>query len=144
MDVVKHILRHVKKTTNYGIFFKTRATLTLSAFTDTDYLGCVETRQSTRGYVFNLANGDISWSSKSQSTVSDSTTEAEYKALNDVSKEVVYLRRLLSELGVSPATTALDLASHNEAKYHDLIHASSPIQQNTAKYWSTLGQPRFH
>lgn len=60
MDVVKHILRYVKKTMDYGIFFKTQAALTLLDFTDADYLGCVKTRQSTEGYVFNLAIGAIS------------------------------------------------------------------------------------
>lgn len=52
-------------------------------------------RWSTGGHVFTLADGAISWSSKWQATISDSTTEAEYKTLSEAIKEAVYLNKLL-------------------------------------------------
>lgn len=103
LDAVTHILRYIKATLDYGISFQRSNTLTLEGYTDADYLGCLDTRRSTSGYVFKLAAGPISWASKCQPTISDSTTKAEYKALSEATKEAVYLRRLLLELGSLPA-----------------------------------------
>lgn len=98
LEAVKHILRYLKGTINYGILYKSNAPLDLHGYTDAAYLDCLEMRRSTGGYLFKLADGPISWSSKRQDTVSDSTTEAEYKALSIGAKEAVYLRRLLLEI----------------------------------------------
>ncbi len=48
---------------------------------DADYAGNVDGRRSTSGYVFMMAGGPVSWSSKLQSVVAQSTTESEYIAL---------------------------------------------------------------
>lgn len=37
------ILQYIKKTIDFNIFFKTKAKLSLSGFTDVDYLGCIKT-----------------------------------------------------------------------------------------------------
>src|SRR5271154_1801352 len=56
-------------------------------------------RRSTTGYIFYLSEGVISWSSKRQATVALSSTEAEYMALTQATKEAIWLRTLLDELG---------------------------------------------
>ena len=61
--------------------------------------GDIETRGSTSGYVFQIQNNTVSWRSKRQTSVSRSTTEAEYIALSLASQEIVWLRRLLSNIG---------------------------------------------
>nr|GEW98422.1 retrovirus-related Pol polyprotein from transposon TNT 1-94 [Tanacetum cinerariifolium] len=55
--------------------------------------------KSTTGYVFALWGGTVSWVSKLQSVVAMSTTEAEYVAVAQASKEAVWLKMLLEELG---------------------------------------------
>ena len=68
-------------------------------YADANYAGCVDTRRSTGGHVF-LHNGvAVSWSSKLQSTVALSSTEAEYIAAAAAVKEAMWSRQLLSELG---------------------------------------------
>jgi hypothetical protein len=54
---------------------------------------------STSGYVYLLADGAISWSSRKQKTVAQSTTEAEYMALAEASNQATWYRIYLSELG---------------------------------------------
>ena len=55
--------------------------------------------RSTAGYVFLLSGGAISWSSKRQPTVALSSTEAEYMAATHASKEALWLKRFVTELG---------------------------------------------
>ena len=47
-----------------------------------------------------LANGAVSWMSKKQATVALSTAEAEYIALSAATREAIWLRRLLTDIGV--------------------------------------------
>jgi len=96
---VQRILRYLKGTKDLGITYGGKdANLTLNAYTDADLAGS-EDRRSTSGYVFMLAGGIVSWSAKRQSTVALSTTEAEYMALTQATKEHVWMRTLLRELG---------------------------------------------
>ena len=60
--------------------------------------------RSTAGYVFLLAGGAISWSSKRQQTVAVSSTEAEYMAATHASKEALWLKRFVSDLGWEQST----------------------------------------
>jgi hypothetical protein len=58
---------------------------------DADYAGCIDTRRSTAGFVFKVANGPIGWMSKLQTTVSLLTCEAEYTAACTAGKEAMWL-----------------------------------------------------
>jgi hypothetical protein len=78
-----------------------REMLTLSVFCDSDWGGDTATRKSTSGYIFCMAGGAISWSSKRQAVVSLSSTESEYVGLSLAAKEAVWLRRLVGAIGIS-------------------------------------------
>ena len=79
----------------------------LNGYVDADWASDVNDRKSTSGFVFMLAGGAVCWSSKKQASVALSSTEAEYIAAAHATKEVVWLRRLLSELG-----QAIDVPTH--------------------------------
>ncbi|GKA88247.1 retrovirus-related pol polyprotein from transposon TNT 1-94, partial [Tanacetum coccineum] len=79
-EAVKRILRYIKGTSDVAL--------------------CdLDGSKSTTGYVFTLYKGTVSWVSKLQSVVAMSTTEAEYVAAAQASKEAVWLKMLLEELG---------------------------------------------
>jgi hypothetical protein len=59
-------------------------------------LGAQWTEKSTSGYCFSLGSAMISWSSRKQGSVAQSTTKVEYIAASESSKEAVWLRKLLS------------------------------------------------
>ncbi|KAL0452911.1 UNVERIFIED_CONTAM: Retrovirus-related Pol polyprotein from transposon TNT 1-94 [Sesamum latifolium] len=86
--VVCLILRYVKGTLGYGIIFKKGEDYKLVGYCDADYAGDHDTRRSTTSYVFMLWSGAVSWYSKRQSTVSLSTTEAEYRATAMAAQEI--------------------------------------------------------
>ena len=71
---------------------------------DSDYANCVVTSRSIGGYCFSLGSGAISWSSKKQTTVADSSCYAEYIALHDAGHEVSFLRQLLTNLQFLPSS----------------------------------------
>jgi len=54
--------------------------LEVIGYTDSDFVGCVDTRKSTFGYVYLLAGGAISWKSVKQTIIVASTMEAEFVA----------------------------------------------------------------
>jgi hypothetical protein len=97
---VKRILRYLKGTTEYGLWYPKGNQLDLYAFTDVDWAGCVDDRKSTSGATFYLGGCLVSWSSKKQSTVSLSTAEAEYIAAANCCTQVLWMKQMLSEIHI--------------------------------------------
>ncbi|CAL1373295.1 unnamed protein product [Linum trigynum] len=101
LDAVHRILRYLKHTQEVGLFFPSTGEEVLEAFADADYAGCPDTRKSTSGWCVRVGRSLVSWRCKKQDRVSKSSTEAEYRSMSDVSSELVWLQRLLKELGVN-------------------------------------------
>ena len=99
-SAVKRILRYLKGTIDVGISYGVKKDHSLVGFCDSDFAGDVDTRRSTTGFVFMINGGPVSWSSTTQSTTALASTEAEYMALTDAMKEVLWLRRLLEFVGL--------------------------------------------
>ncbi len=55
-------------------------------------------RKSYSGYIAILAGGAVSWSCRKQTVTAQSTTEAEFLALGEGTREVLWMRSLLTEL----------------------------------------------
>ncbi|GJY03409.1 retrovirus-related pol polyprotein from transposon TNT 1-94 [Tanacetum coccineum] len=97
-EAVKIILRYIKGTSDVALCYG-ESGLTVKGYVASDYAGDLDGSKSTTGYVFTLSGGTVSWVSKLQSVVAMSTTEAEYVAAAQASKEAVWLKMLLEELG---------------------------------------------
>ncbi|XP_019188346.1 PREDICTED: uncharacterized protein LOC109182649 [Ipomoea nil] len=109
--LLKRVLRYIKGTLNYGLRLSPSTSPDIHAFSDSDWAGCPVDRKSTSGYAVFLGTNLVSWLSRKQRTVARSSTEAEYKALADVSAEVTWIVSLLRELGLhfgNPATLWCD------------------------------------
>lgn len=98
LQAVKRVLRYIKGTLTYGIFYKQVGNKELLAYTDSDYAGDLEDRKSTSGFLFSLSSAAVSWSSKKQPVVTLSTTEAEFIAAASCACQAVWLRRILENL----------------------------------------------
>lgn len=98
MIAMKRVLRYIRATVEKGVGFKRESGPKLMGFCDADYAGDLNERRSTTGYVFMFGSCPVSWSSKRQSTVSLSTTEAEYRAGSSAAQECIWLVRLLKDL----------------------------------------------
>ena len=92
----KHLLRYLKSTSGARLTYNKTCT-NLTGYVDADWAGNIDDRRSYTGFVFLMGGGAVSWESKKQSSVALSSTEAEYMALSQASKEASYLRNLLNE-----------------------------------------------
>jgi hypothetical protein len=72
----------------------------LAVYSDSDWASDPITRRSVTGYFFQLAGGPITWRSRAQTTVAHSSTEAEYMALSDCSRQVSWIHTIFLELGM--------------------------------------------
>ena len=95
----KRILNFVQGTRTHGIFYKVKSDLDLIGFTNSDWEGDSIDRKSTSGYVFTLAKGPISWSSKKKSAIAISSTEAEYRGVVNATTQCLWLQGILGWCG---------------------------------------------
>ena len=94
----KRILRYLKGTMNFGIFYKRSSDNTLKGYTDSDFAGDLDGGKSTSGYVFMMGDGAVAWSSKKQPIVTLSTTEAEYVAATACACQSIWMREVLNSI----------------------------------------------
>ena len=87
---VKRIFRYLKGILSFYLEYKaTGNKIHLTGYSDANWTGDLDKRRSTTRFTFLVNSGSISWSSKLQTTVALSTTEAEYMALAETIKEVI-------------------------------------------------------
>ena len=91
---LKRILRYVRGTVSLGLHFCRNGTSMLTGYADADW-GSGSDRKSTSGYIFQLNNNLVCWGTKRQTTVAQSSTEAEYVALAHAATEFLWLKKLL-------------------------------------------------
>ncbi|KAL1200820.1 Retrovirus-related Pol polyprotein from transposon TNT 1-94 [Cardamine amara subsp. amara] len=100
---VKNIPKYLRNTKDKFLVYGGSDELVVSGFTDASFQTDKDDFRSQSGYVFCLNGGAISWKSSKQSTVADSTTEAEYIAASEAAKEAVWIKKFMYELGVIPS-----------------------------------------
>ena len=100
LTAVKRILRYLKGTVSLTLQYQRQEKLTVIGYSDADWANDLDNRHSVTGNVFIMTEGAVNWLSQKQATVALSTAEAEYVALSSAAQEVIWLRRLLSEINV--------------------------------------------
>ena len=129
LEAAKCVLRYVKRTLHFGIQLAP-GPLTFSAFSDADWAGDPTNRKFTTGMVIFLGSSPISWSSKKQSTISCSSTEAEYHALASTAAKLAWLRTLFKELKLFLPHIPILWYDNNSA----LALASNPVFHSITKH----------
>ncbi|KAJ3473937.1 hypothetical protein NLI96_g12743 [Meripilus lineatus] len=103
---VKHLFRYLKGTMDHKLTYAPLSSASKERFevySDADHGGNSDSGKSTSAYVVKMGTGAVSWSSKLQSIVALSITEAEYVSAVSAGSEAIWIRQLLTELGYEPS-----------------------------------------
>jgi len=136
LQAVKRVLRYIKGTLSYGIFYKQSGNTELLAYTDSDYAGNLEDRKSTLGFLFVLSSGAVSWSLKKQLVLTLSTTEAEFIVAASCACQAVWLRRMLENLDNASAETTIIYCDNSST----IKLSKNPVMHGRSKHIDV----RFH
>ncbi|GJT48295.1 hypothetical protein Tco_0974452 [Tanacetum coccineum] len=100
LTTVNQIFWYFKNTINIGLRYSKDNGFELTAFLDSDHVGCLDSRKSTSGGI-QFLGGDklVSWSSKKQDCTLMSSAEAEYVSLSAYCAQVLWLRTQLIDYG---------------------------------------------
>lgn len=116
-----HVLRFLLNAPDQGIIISKSNDFSLVAYSDSYWASCPNSRKSATGFYIILGGSPISWKSKKQPTISLSSAEAEYRALQKVVAKLSWLKRLFYDLGVpilSPISVFCDSQAAIDVNCH--------------------------
>ncbi|GJX61211.1 hypothetical protein Tco_0294111 [Tanacetum coccineum] len=91
-EVKRIFFKYLKGTINMGLWYPKDSGFELTAFSDADHAGCLDTRKSTSGGIQFLGDKLVSWRSKKQNCTAMSSAEAEYVTLSASCAQVMWMR----------------------------------------------------
>nr|GEY67790.1 copia protein [Tanacetum cinerariifolium] len=100
LTAVKQIFQYLKDTINIGLWYPKDIGFELTAFSDSDHAGCLDSCKSTSGGI-QFLGGDklVSWLSKKQVCTSISSAETEYVSLSACCAQVLWMRTQFTDYG---------------------------------------------
>jgi hypothetical protein len=138
MVMVKRIYRYLSGSRSLGLTYTNEYQgdeVKITGYCDADWGGDITDRKSTTGYCTMINDNLVSWQTKKQTTVAQSSAEAEYMAINDVAREVMWIRMILTELNVKIVTPTViyvdnqpairiseNSSDHARSKHIDIKH----------------------
>ena len=122
---VIRIYRYLSHTRALKLELRSSPGATIHGFSDSDWAGCPATRRSQTGWLVFYGTALVAWHSRRQTTVAQSSCEAELVACNSLANEVAWWRTFLLDNGapvpLAPTvlqcdnTSAVSLADHSGA-----------------------------
>jgi hypothetical protein len=136
-QAVKRIFKYLRHTPDFGLWYSASSSLALHGFLDVDFAECRLDRKSTSRTCQFLGSSLVSWSSRKQPSVAQSTTEAEYVAAASCCSQLLWITYTMSDFGEEythvplqcDSTSAISVAEnpvlhsktkHREVRYHFL------------------------
>ncbi|GJY13659.1 retrovirus-related pol polyprotein from transposon RE1 [Tanacetum coccineum] len=123
-------LRYLKSCPGQGLIFQINTTLNLKAFCDSDWSSCSFSRRSVTGYCIFIDSCFISWKSKKLTVVSRISTESGYRALAYVTYELLWIKCLFKDLGITIPSPTTIYCDNSLA----IALASNPFQHARTKH----------
>jgi hypothetical protein len=155
MTAVKHIVRYVTGTKNWGLWFSRREEeVSLTGFNDSDYASDVDKRKNITRVIFFLADSPITWQSMKRKVVVQSSCEAEYIAAANATCQALWLSQVLADVqGTKPRVSLLNVDNKSaialiknpvligQSKYIEVkYHLVWRVHHEGRSWWSLLEQ----
>ncbi|KAK2382949.1 putative mitochondrial protein [Trifolium repens] len=134
LKAVKRILKYLKGTSNFGLWYSKGNDCSLVGYSDSDFAGCKLDRKSTSGTCHLFCNSLVSWHSKKQLSVALSTAKAEYVAAGSCCSQILWLKQQLLDYDLKlqrvpilcDNTSAINLTKnpvlHSRTKHIEIRH----------------------
>nr|GFA62924.1 copia protein [Tanacetum cinerariifolium] len=116
----------MEKGQSIGLQYPKGSSFGLTAFSNADHAGCIDTRKSTSGGIQFLSDKLVSWMSKKQDCTIMSSAEAEYVALSASCAQVMWMRTQLQEYGLNYNNIPLYSDSQTEYQLADIFTKALP------------------
>jgi hypothetical protein len=104
--IVKNILKYLRRTKEVFLVVGGEEELVVTGYTYASFQTDTDDSKSQSDFMFCLNGGAVSWKSSKQDIVLDSMIEPEYIAASEAAKEVVLIKKFVSELGVVPSSSS--------------------------------------
>lgn len=129
MTGARTVLRYLNGTRDHCLLYKQcsndpQAAPVITLYSDADWGTCKETRRSTTGVIVMVNGNPVSWSTHRQHTVATSTMEAEYYAIAEAIRELLWYRSWLQET-LGHRVTGVQLLCDNQAAIDSTKHEHS-------------------
>ncbi|RVW68323.1 Retrovirus-related Pol polyprotein from transposon TNT 1-94 [Vitis vinifera] len=149
MEAVIRILRYLKSSLGKGLMFSKNDHVRVDGYTYADWVGNISDRKSTSGYFTFVGGNLVTWRSKKQKVVALSSAEVEFRGMAKGLCELLWLKRLLTEIGFAPKSemnlfcdnkAAIDI-SHNRVQHDRTKHVE--VDRHFIKYNLETNTIRF-
>ncbi|MBW0499247.1 hypothetical protein O181_038962 [Austropuccinia psidii MF-1] len=110
-----HVLRYLKGTQDLGLSYSGNLPKGIVAWSDADWGNCRATRQSVTGFLATFHGCLILWKTQKQPSVSTSTAEAEYRALCDLTSELLWLKQWCQEANLFVSAKPITVWDDNQS-----------------------------
>ena len=134
MISLKRIIKYVKTTAKFGVWYSKDTSDVLAGYSDVDWAKNANDRKSTSRDCFYVGNNLVSWMSKKQNSISLSTIEAEYIAASSYCTQLLWMQKFFHDYGIYQEhltiycnnTSAINISKnpvqHSRTKHIEIQH----------------------
>lgn len=144
MNLVRRFIKYVKGSLGHGITINKSTSSCPVMFVDVNWVLFINLCRSTTGWCLQIGTSIISWKSEVQKSIFLSSIESEYMALDSDTQEIIFIRGLITEIGITielptiiyednnscisldETTQISNRAKHIDIKYHFLRSPLTP------------------
>jgi hypothetical protein len=133
--LVQCVIVYLKTTINYVITYQKGGSIKPIGYSDTSFGNDPDSRKSTAGQVFMMANGPVTWKAKSLKRISTSMGKTEYVAIYKAGRQAKWLIQWLREVEIykelpfeikcnnnAAITLSKNASGHSHMKHTDIKH----------------------
>jgi hypothetical protein len=129
LEKTLYICRYLLGTADDSLVYDSNSGKGIIVCTDSDWGQDKITGHSQTGFYLKLANRVFLWNSHLQKTTARSSTEAEYMALSDCSRQVIWIKQMFEEIRYNLAP--IPICGDNQGS---LFIAQNPVTEQHSKH----------